>query len=48
VPEEKRATSPTPEELAHDYLIGLFEVDKLRNGFQVPVEPRQECDDVQK
>lgn len=38
----------TPEELVNDFLIGGFELEKLKNGFQAPVvegpcaDPQQE------
>jgi hypothetical protein len=31
------ANDVTPEELVNDYLIGAYEIEKLRNGFIAPV-----------
>ncbi|MGZ4113149.1 MAG: hypothetical protein ACXVP5_12000 [Tumebacillaceae bacterium] len=35
----------TPEELINDYLIGAYELEKLKNGFQAPVEKCVPCDE---
>jgi hypothetical protein len=45
--EQKSAKSAdvTPEELVHDYLIGMFEVEKLQNGFQAPVSTGEPCEE---
>ena len=34
----------TPEDMVNDYLIGKFEIEKLKNGFQAPVT-EGECAD---
>lgn len=36
--------SLTPEDIVNDYLIGEHELEKLRNGFQAPVE-HAPCDE---
>ncbi|HEU4964782.1 MAG TPA: hypothetical protein VFV52_13130 [Bacilli bacterium] len=37
-PLDEPTVSLTPEEVVNDYLIGKYELEKLRHGFQAPVE----------
>lgn len=43
----KRQNNPmselTPEDVVTDYLIGRYEIEKLKNGFQAPVITGQPC-----
>lgn len=43
----KRKINPmselTPEDVVNDYLIGRYEIEKLKNGFQAPVNTGQPC-----
>lgn len=34
----------TAEDIVHDYLIGEYELEKLRHGFQAPALQGQPCE----
>ncbi|MCX7570349.1 hypothetical protein OS242_10275 [Tumebacillus sp. DT12] len=34
----------TPEDIVHDYLIGEYELEKLKHGFQAPAVQGQPCE----
>jgi hypothetical protein len=42
--EGKGRMDVSPEELAHDDLIGMYELEKLKNGFQAPVGYGEPCE----
>jgi hypothetical protein len=39
------ASDVTPEELVNDFLIGAYEMEKLRNGFVAPVGEGEPCEE---
>jgi hypothetical protein len=43
VQKNKQVYGVNPETLVHDYLLGEYEIEKLRNGFRPPVLAGEPC-----
>lgn len=40
---KKQVYGVSPEKLVHDYLLGEYEIEKLKNGFRPPVLAGEPC-----